>query len=431
MRTSALSLITQLPSVQTFIRRIVDDISERRSVVAYLPMIVDPTWLSSRLDIELWHHREFAVEHIDVSLLSLSRGVVEALADALGTERPAPSAARTIASLINSDDLPEVIVLNNIETLEQVMQETWLRLISQWSQFSQNLPSRASPPSVLLAILQPARLTAKLIESDVRLAVHWWWGFPSILELRLLCRLANAGHSNGRSASRWQEHLLPDLVGGDVPLLDNLWNTEAADIEQILAQVEVVAQDKGWTSERLRQWGPVDVPRAPYSQFTRSSEAPPAALRTLWAQGALYSTQEHGIELHSAALALLGRQHELRHRLWRGQAELVLPVLDAIRIQLCSYLTRFYGNDWPVKWYQPDHPDEASAVRKNPLTCQWGYLEWLIRNCWGLQRERRWLTLVTPAAQIRNEIAHYRIINRSEFENVFAQYQRFVEATSW
>lgn len=431
MRTPALTLLVQLPSVHAFIGKIVSDIRDRRSVVAYLPMTVDPTWLIARLDAELWHSGEFAVEQIDVDSLTLSNGVVEALAEALGAERPAPSAANTIASLVNSEGLPEVVILNGIEMLEQGAQEIWLRLITQWSQVSQNLPSRASPPSVLLAVVRPARITAKLIDSDVRLAAHWWWGFPSILELRLLCRLATAGESNRLNAGRWQEHLLPDLVGGDVALLDRLWNSEAADIEQMLSQIEVVTKEKGWTPERLRQWGPVDVTHAPYAQITQSSEGPPSALRALWAQGALYFTEEHGIELHTAALAMLGRHHELRHRLWRGQAELVLPVLDSIRLELCSYLTRFYGNDWPVKWHQPDRPEDASAVRENPLACGWGYLDWLIRNCSGLQREQRWLTLITPAAQMRNEIAHYRTITRSEFEHVFAQYRRFVKATSW
>lgn len=427
MKTPAFTVLTQLPSIHAFIDRIANDISDNRSVIVYLPMTIDPTWLIARLEAELWE-REFAFEQIDVDSLALSNGAVEALAEALGAERPTPFAARTIASLVNSEGLPEVVILSGIESLEQGAQETWFRLIAQWSQVSQNLPGRVRSPSVLLVVLQPALITASLIDSDVRLAVHWWWGFPSILELRLLCRLATTGQPNALPVDRWQEHLLPDLVGGDVALLDQLWNTETSDTEQMLSQVKAVAQNKGWTSERLHQWGLVDGQQVLRTQVTQPSEAPPSALRTLWAQGALYSTEEHGIELHTAALAILGRHHELRHRLWRGQAELVLPILDNIRLELCNYLTRQYGNDWPVKWDEPDHPDEASAVRENPLACGWGHLGWLIRKCSGLQSERRWLSLITSAAQIRNEIAHYRTITRSDFEHVFAQYRSFVRA---
>ena len=58
-----------------------------------------------------------------------------------------------------------------------------------------------------------------------------------------------------------------------------------------------------------------------------------------------------------------------------AQAELLLPTLDGIRLDLCGYLTRLYGTDWPVKWFQPEHPRDEAAVRENSLACEWGYLD--------------------------------------------------------
>jgi len=150
----------------------------------------------------------------------------------------------------------------------------------------------------------------------------------------------------------------------------------------------------------------------------------------LWAHGAAQATVEYGIEPHPAVLFVLDRRSELQHRLWRGQAELLLPTLDGIRLDVCSYLTRIYGPEWPVKWRRPDHPREEKAVLENPLACEWGYLEWLIKECFELRQEQRWLRLVTPASRIRNTIAHSRTISYSEYELVLQQHRRFVETTS-
>lgn len=429
MTTRFLDLMAQLPSVQTFIRNTAEDIAEQRSVVVLLPMTVDPDWLWSLLDAELWR-RHFAAEQVELAGLSTEDGPAEALGQALGVMWPSPSTPRDVASLLACKNLPEVILLDGIENLDEPKQRLWFRLLRQWAQLSQNLPSQSSAPPALCLITRSARVPSDTIESDVRLAVHWWWGFPSTLELMLLCRLAGAESSSRRSDVQWQEHLLPALAGGDVALLAKLWTESPAKIEQVVSCIQEHAQERGWTREKLREWGAAEFVNASVHRNGRLTEAPPGSARLLWAHGAAHATEEYGIELHSAALSVLDYKSELQHRLWRGQAELLLPILDGIRLDLCSYLTRLYGRDWPVKWFQPEHPREAAAVRENPLACEWSYLDWLVRECSALQQERRWLPLITPASRVRNTIAHYRTVSCGEYELVLDQYWRFVEATS-
>ncbi|PKN60690.1 MAG: hypothetical protein CVU53_01795 [Deltaproteobacteria bacterium HGW-Deltaproteobacteria-11] len=422
-----LDLLAQLPSVRAFIRNITGDIGNQRSVVVLLPLTIDAAWFWSLLDAELWR-RQFLVEQVDLAHLVSYDAPAETLGETLHVRWPTP-AARDIASLLSSEGLPDVIVLDGIEALESATRDAWLRLVVQWAQVSQNLVGRSSPTPVLCAILRPAYLAPITMESDVRLAVHWWWGFPSVLELKLLCRLAGIESSSGRSDTEWLEHLLPALVGNDVFLLERLWAMSAVRTDQIESCIRELAQERGWTNEKLRQWGAAQLMSANIRRNGSLAQAPPGNARILWAQGAAHTTVEYGIELHPTALYVLGRRTELDHRLWRGQAELLLPALDSIRLDICSYLTRSYGTEWPVKWFKPEHSDEEAAVRESPLACQWGYLEWLIKNCPHLSRERRWLPLIAPASRARNAIAHFRTVSRGDYEHVIEQYQRFAERT--
>lgn len=423
-----LALMAQLPSVQAFIRDIAMDITEQRSVAVLLPMTVDPEWLWSLLDAELWR-RNFTAEPVDLRSLPTDDGPAEALGQALRVTWPSSSTSRDVASLLACKDLPEAILLDGIENLAEPLQRLWLRFLHQWAQLSQNFASQSSAPPALCLITCSARIPFDAIESDVRLAVHWWWNFPSILELKLLCRLAAAENSNRRPNAQWQEHLIPALASSDVALLAKLWAENPQGTEQIESCILELAQERGWTREKLREWGAADLVSVSAHRNGRLTEAPPRSARVLWAHGAAAATDEFGVELHSAALSVLEHKSELQHRLWRAQAALLLPALDGIRLDLCGYLTRLYGADWPVRWYQPDRPDENVAVRENPLACQWGYLEWLIRNCSQLSRERRWLPLIALAVQLRNSIAHYRTVSRGDYEHVIEQHSRFIEAT--
>lgn len=49
---------------------------------------------------------------------------------------------------------------------------------------------------------------------------------------------------------------------------------------------------------------------------------------------------------------------DIDHRLWRGQAALLLPFLDSIRLDLCAELTSLHGRDWPIRWKRPIAVDQ-------------------------------------------------------------------------
>jgi hypothetical protein len=66
----------------------------------------------------------------------------------------------------------------------------------------------------------------------------------------------------------------------------------------------------------------------------------------------------------------------------------------------------------------PQNPDEAQLVRENPLSCQWGHLEFLLVNYrTQFNRASNLLPLVASGRRLRNELAHSRPVPFSQYAN--------------
>jgi len=412
----------QIPSVQRFLNTLADELANRRSLLVLLPVGVDPAEVWSTLRTELCR-RDFWFEEVSLRNLTENHAPIAAVSKALNVHWPTPDTSRTIANLMAAGDLPDVVQLEDLDRLPDTACRDWLNFLTQWAQSSQGVADRGCTPTALCMIVPAVAVLPQVPESGVHLGIHWWWGFPSALEIHLLCRLD--GESDDWDASaRWREHLLPALAGSDVSLAEYLWDDLHLDVEHLVRRLNAFAQQQGWETRTLQTWGSEEIAAVSSHDQRHHMLSPPAQWRTLWAHGALNWTLEYGLELHTAALAALGRDEELRHRVWRGQAELLLPLIDQMRLTVCDDLTHSYGRDWPVRWNRPASPEEDAAVRNSPLACQWGYLEWLLKNCAHLRSERRWIPLVSLARWIRNEMAHYRPVTFRDFEGFWYEVER-------
>lgn len=419
MSISFSSALYQTPGAQRFLNTLTDDLANRRSLLALLPVGIDPVEIWSTLRTELWR-RDFGFEEISLPDLPQDHVPVAALSKALGVNWASPETPRTIANLMTAKNLPDIVQLEGFGQLTDTTRRDWTMFLTQWRQVSQNMADRGHIPMALCMIAPAVAVLPRIPESGVHLAVHWWWGFPSALEMHLLCRQGSEG-APWDAAARWREHLLPALAGSDISLVEYLWDSLRLSLEGLAARLRSFAEQRGWAADALHEWGAEELAASPAQNRSSQLLSPPARFRALWARGALSWTTEYGLELHAAALAVLGRNEELGHRLWRGQAELLLPLIDHTRLTLCDHLTRQYGHDWPIRWYQPVSPEEDAAVRNSPLACQWGYLEWLLKNCAHLQSEQDWLPLVSLSRWIRNEMAHYRPITFGDFEGLWRE----------
>ena len=90
------------------------------------------------------------------------------------------------------------------------------------------------------------------------LSFHWWWGFPSVLEMRLACRLASAQYGEDDSdTAQWREYVIPGLVGNDVQLAEQMWqgvlDKYRSDIERFGRILGDVWNSRMWNGPSMAQ----------------------------------------------------------------------------------------------------------------------------------------------------------------------------------
>ncbi len=410
------STLFELPSVQRFLGRLIEDLASGRSLFVPLPAGISVRHVGDNLRTEL-ARRDFAFQEVSLADdLGNDRPPLSVLSENLGihwsTDTP-----RTIENLLRAKHLPEIIILEDLDRASKNTCRSWGNFLVRWARVRQSwTEDKRYVPA--LCLLGPATsLLSEIPESNnVYLTVHWWWGFPSALETHALCRKSR--YSDARAEKdRWRECVLSSIAGGDFLLASELWDIACLERTSLPAALCDLAVNRGWSRETLREWRVEDVV-ANYGSLFREALNPPKELHTLWAHGIVGWTSEYGIETNAIALAVLERHDELNHRIWRGQAHLLLPIIDRIRLDLCNILTRRYGPEWPVRWFPPKLEVEVKAVCQNPLACQWGHLAHLLLEKKSIELESHWHSLAATIRDIRNQIAHFRPISFHDFERI-------------
>lgn len=417
------SQLFKLPSGRHFLSGILNDLSRRCSVVTLLPAGVEPAVLTNVIREELRRLDYYQVE-IFLPDLSSDYSPAVSLSAALELKWEKDDTSRTVANMVLSQNLPDIIFFKGFDAIPEGQRRKWMSFLVDWSKASQYAADNGSYPAACCLFIPAAKLPMQLPVGNVYLSVHWWWGFPTALEIQLLCRFGDWNQvESDNDIGPWREYVLSSLVGNDIFLAEYLWNKMEDCVDNLINYLEDYATQRGWTQEEFELLG---VDRISFSANKNQRFTTPNLLEwnNLWARGMLSWTPEYGLELHAAALVVLGRKSELWHRIWRGQSKLLLPLLDGIRLKICDSLTRSYGFNWPVRWFAPIYQEEEMAVKKSPLACQWGHLEYLLNNCQNLRSERRWLSVIKPARRIRNELAHYRPISFDDFRQLYYEWQK-------
>lgn len=248
-----------------------------------------------------------------------------------GLNLPQPnSPAYNLQRFMLDVDLPEIIVLVGLDRLT-AGRDRWLRFIAQWASAAHSVYSTANhSPTALLAILAPAP-QEELPGENTMLHHHWWWSLPSALEMVLLCRLrANESESLVTSDLLWREAILPMLAGNDFDLVDFLWNDIFGEFDAIVDRLLEFANQREWTTQSLNEWGLMRLQRE--RDARRVVRTLNNAERELWLNGILCHTPEYGTWTSVAALAVTEQFDAVRFRIWQGQAGLVLPLVNKLRV---------------------------------------------------------------------------------------------------
>ena len=218
------------------------------------------------------------------------------------------------------------------------------------------------------------------------------------------------------------ESIIPELSGSDLNLADFLWDRKIGTRMDLVASLRLFAEEQKWDLSELKEIDQEALSRniPDYQDFLWSSPD----LYRAWANKAVYWTPEYGFEVSSAVLAVLDRNTDLDHRIWRGQLGSLLPELDRTRLLLCEHLNRAFGYDWPYKWYEPETERELLDVKKSPFACQWGHLTYLLHRK-ELYAKRHLKSLARCSSNIRNKLAHFEPVEFAEYQMYRSEKAKF------
>lgn len=409
--------VTLLPQVQGVMRNLTEELAQRRSLIILLPKPVDENEISEHIWRELIR-RDLWVEEISVAEWEYDQDPLLALLNCLNW----PGEAGETSAL---GGLPQVLLLSGLDQLPTPQVRSVLEAIRWWAGKSH----AGELPMAAVALLVISRWTSSfpgIPGEDVRLAVFWWWGIPTALEMQILCRWAN-GTRPQDLVSRWRENVLPAICGNDWKLGEFLWDKVHLEGQALIAALRQYANERGWTKELLDELSLGILLNNHNDYASISSPAASQEYLPLWSEGLLQWTPEYGVEVHSAALAALGREDDIYHRVWRGQVNWILPMVDRIRLHMVNCISERLGPDWPLRWDRPPDDGEYEALTKNCFSIQWGYLYQCLSKIRQLSFFRHWVPLAREAQTIRNHLAHYRPVDFIQLRSFWQRVQNDIK----
>ena len=419
------SAILSLPSVRMFIEDIVNTLGTD-SVVVLIPETVSRDMVARLINNRL-EVLQLSVRNVPYALDS---GPVMSISKTLDVAWPTPTTTRSVRNLLTHIESYQVIHIRDFNTtfsVDPVQRRQWTDLVLDWVRERNEIELGGRRVSGLRLCV-----VAKLKDFDfappveeVGLSTLWWYGFPSSLEVRLACRIADQNSDTEVHKRRWREQVLPALASGDVYLTEYLWDAILGCNEDIMGRLVDYALKEGLSD--CSDWAAHAVNREALGSETLNDVRNPShAVLELWGRGGLVHTPEYGSEVHPALLALSEHKTDVEHRLWRGQAEFLLPILNEIRIRVCDDMTERFGPEWPIKPSPPLTGYEFEAVRDNPRGVELGHIEYLLQKISTFEERIELLPIVTASRILRNEIAHYRPVSFADFNALWNMWKEFV-----
>lgn len=410
--------LAHLPGIHHFLQQQRAELQRGRSVLAIMAQngYGDRLWELCYDDI---YRTRLDVEAVDIGGFGSHADPLAILSDTLHLNLSLETSFEPLRALMTAD-LPQVTVLQGLNSADPAERLPWLSLMSEWAATATAITSTTGRrPPALWGMFAPAPDEVVPAE-DAWLRVQQWWALPSDLDMRLLCRL-HEGHDHSRlePLTVWREAVLPALSGNDLALAEYLWDIVDQPLDAIIERLRAFAAQQQWTATVLEQWGVRNFLRQQGNGPRRFRLRPLHHERELWLRGILQQTPENGLQLSPAVLATLGERRQLEHLLWRGQASLLLPLIDELRLSICEALTRKYGPDWPVLWARPRSEEDLQKVRQNPMAVELGHLKHAIRRCPHPDAASQ-AGLVSHIWALRNKLAHYTPVHFSEYDQLMS-----------
>ena len=414
----------KLPTIARAVEETVDTLSEGRSVLALLPKGLPVEKVQSWIESEILQRR-------------IGYDVLSTTANSAVPVDPAQLAGMYLAlelgggkpylDIVRHGDFPEILCVLVGDHLSEDERLQWVaRVLPAWASQAKAVTSEGLRRALLI-VEQADRIMENVPQSDANLAVQWWWGLMSEVEVRILARLNRDTDSMAANDGEdmWRECLMAAIAPGDLGLAVAL----QADTPQSLDGLD------SWLIAFEGQAG-FDADEAlPINLMTSASpipfSPPPRLLRKWWGRGLIVASLEHGFEIHPATAAATGDFETIRYRMWRTQTASVFPLVNLIRLEVCKDLVQAYGSHWFRNFPTSPTADEDMVARdmlrleNDPKSAGLGYLAFLCRqNPTHSVVLSSWREVLTLAHKARTEIAHYRPVDRAVISRLWRAWTR-------
>ncbi len=410
--------LSQLPSVDHFFVDIVDELDDRKNMAFIMPPQIDSYEIESLIRQKMLD-RGLNVENVFLPDLKEKISPISQIASIFSINWVHKNCPMTVENLLLSSGLPDCMIFIGFSKLKYEDKILWIEFLNNWNNVTLSSTHRyiIQKPSLCFIISGYDELSGE-IDAHPQLSSRYWFGIPSALEIRLLCRFSNNFTNHGNGKARWLEYMIPSLVGSDVFLVELIQEVLFSDNDDIIDFFSQDAVKKSWTKNNLSKWGLDSFFAAIKKDKGHKNDI--RLYYELIARGVLCRTLEYGTEIHASALAAINDKEQIISRIWRGQLSLLLPMVDNIRLFICDLLTERYGEGWPL-YFPPKEAEELELVKANPRACQLGHLYYTMQNYQQFAAEREYLVLMRAAKNVRNELAHYRPIEYSDYSLLFSE----------
>jgi hypothetical protein len=355
--------------------------------------------------------------------------------------RLSPGEQVSIEQIFEEGGIADVTIIT-LSELSSDMVRHWTRMLRQWSAYARTYQARTKQcPRALMVVINQAELS-RSVKDDVYLKRYYFWGWISTVELLLVARSIAWELGLTLEESLWVESVFVELAGTDPELLfwlldrcrvtdissarDLITRDITGDVitrDQMNEQLLAFCEEKGWAEEQVSAGLDTGGNNNEFAQ--NRPLTPPSDLDPLWCAGMANWNDNDGVFIHSATLALQGDTATLEHRIWRGQARVLLPLLDRVRQEICDYLNRNFKQKW-VSFCEanrnPNLPGDAS--------CQNGVAEYsVIVDFFRLNESKSKVLkqLRRPVDYLRlarNNLAHYEPLGWLQFSQMISEIKK-------
>lgn len=258
-----------------------------------------------------------------------------------------------------------------------------------------------------------AKPTDPLPDRNLRLAIHPWWGVLGQLDVDLAVdEHLQKFPTQGVAEELWLRSVCKGVARGHPDLAKAIIETSPlnlAEVEKILdfhAKIDRYDISNGTGLRSKHSLYHSRIPSPPTSQGDK----------ILWANDAISWIRGYGLVHHLDALSQEIRKAEIVHRVWIGEVELLMPIIESVRLDTVHWLNSNIGENWADQ-ISENHQN----INKEAILSEIGPLSYALKLSPQINKKHIPYAIIRGINQwryIRNSLAHscyvdYELIKKS------------------